>query len=71
MGKALLHQYRLNPQPEVLIKAEQELTEASRLTPFNPLHLIYMADVRSFQQRWEEVKKLYSQAFKYKECDLL
>ena len=65
MGKALIGQYSITPHPEVLIKAENELIEASRLTSFNSIHFIYLVYAHSFQQRRVEVKKLYSQAFKY------
>jgi hypothetical protein len=64
MAKTLISQYRINRDPLILVTAEIELQEAKLLIPFNPKQFIYLAEVRSFQKNWDEVKKLYVQAFK-------
>jgi hypothetical protein len=64
MAKSLISQYRLTPNPAILMSAEIELKEVSRLSPFNYGYLIYLAEVRTFQKNWDEAKKLYVQAFK-------
>ena len=64
MAKNLISQYRLTPNPAILLSAETELKEVALLTPFNYRHFIYLAEIRSFQRNWESAKKLYDQAFK-------
>jgi len=64
MAKHLISQYRLTQNSAVLVAAETELKEVAFLTPFNYRHLIYLAEIRSFQGNWEGAKKLYDQAFK-------
>jgi len=63
MAKDLISQYRINPDPAILVIAEKELQEAKLLSPFNPQQFIYLAEVRFFQKNWDEAKKLYVQAF--------
>jgi O-antigen ligase len=63
MAKDLISQYRINPDPAILVIAEKELQEAKLLSPFNPQQFIYLAEVRIFQKNWDEAKKLYVQAF--------
>jgi O-antigen ligase len=65
MAKILIRQYRLNPDPSILITAEIELEKAKLLSPFKPKQFIYLAEVRSFQKNWGEAKKLYTQAFEH------
>jgi len=64
MAKNLISQYRLTPNPTILVTAETELKEVALLTPFNLRQFIYLAEIRSFQENWDEAKKLYVQAFK-------
>ena len=64
MAKNLISQYRLTPNPTILVSAETELKEVALLTPFNLRQFIYLAEIRSFQENWDEAKKLYVQAFK-------
>jgi hypothetical protein len=64
MAKNLISQYRLTPNPAILVSAETELKEVALLTPFNFRQFIYLAEIRSFQENWDEAKKLYVQAFK-------
>lgn len=64
MAKNLISQYRLTPNPAILISAETELKEVALLTPFNFRQFIYLAEIRSFQKNWHDAKKLYDQAFK-------
>ena len=64
MTKKLISQYRLTPNPTILVSAETELKEVALLTPFNFRQLIYLAEIRSFQKKWDDAKNLYDQAFK-------
>ena len=64
MAKNLISQYRLTPNPTILVSAETELKEVALLTPFNLRQFIYLAEIRSFQKNWDEAKKLYVQGFK-------
>jgi len=64
MAKNLISQYRLTPNPAILVSAETELKEVALLTPFNFRQFIYLAEIRSFQENWHDAKKLYDQAFK-------
>ena len=64
MAKNLISQYRLTPNPIILVSAETELKEVAPLIPFNLRQFIYLAEIRSFQENWDEAKKLYAQAFK-------
>ena len=64
MAKNLISQYRLTPNPAILVSAETELKEVALLTPFNFRQFIYLAEIRSFQRNWHDAKKLYDQAFK-------
>jgi hypothetical protein len=63
MAKTLISQYRINPDPVILVTVEKELQEAKLLSPFNPKQFIYLAEVHSFQKNFDEAKKLYVQAF--------
>ena len=71
MAKNLISQYRLTPNPTILVSAETELKEVALLTPFNLRQFIYLAEIRSFQENWDEAKKLYVQAFKNKKMKAL
>jgi len=71
MAKNLISQYRLTPNPKILVSAETELKEVALLTPFNLRQFIYLAEIRSFQENWDEAKKLYVQAFKNKKMKAL
>jgi len=71
MTKNLISQYRLTPNPTILVSAETELKEVALLTPFNLRQFIYLAEIRSFQENWDEAKKLYVQAFKNKKMKAL
>ena len=71
MAKNLISQYRLTPNPTILVTAETELKEVALLTPFNLRQFIYLAEIRSFQENWDEAKKLYVQAFKNKKMKAL
>ena len=71
MAKNLISQYRLTPNPTILVSAETELKEVALLTPFNLRQFIYLAEIRSFQENWDEAKKLYVQAFKNKKMKTL
>jgi hypothetical protein len=71
MAKNLISQYRLTPNPAILVSAETELKEVALLTPFNFRQFIYLAEIRSFQENWDEAKKLYVQAFKNKKMKAL
>ena len=64
MAKHLISQYRLSGNPALLESAETELKETALLTPFNYRHLIYLAEIRSFQKNFSDAKRLYDQAFK-------
>ena len=64
MTKNLISQYRLTPNPTILVSAETELKEVALLTPFNLRQFIYLAEIRSSQGNRDEAKKLYVQAFK-------
>jgi hypothetical protein len=71
MTKNLISQYRLTLNPTILVSAETELKEVALLTPFNLRQFIYLAEIRSFQENWDEAKKLYVQAFKHKKMKAL
>jgi len=71
IAKNLISQYRLTPNPTILVTAETELKEVARLTPFNLRQFIYLAEIRSFQKNWDEAKKLYVQAFKNRKMKAL
>ena len=64
MAKNLISQYRLTPNPTILVSAETELKEVALLTPFNLRQFIYLAEIRSSQGNRDEAKKLYVRAFK-------
>ena len=64
MTKNLISQYRLTPNHTILESAETELKEVALLTPFNLRQFIYLAEIRSFQKKWDGAKKFYDQAFK-------
>ena len=64
MTKNLISQYRLTPNPIILVSAEKDLKEVALLTPFNFRQFIYLAEIRSFQKKWDDVKNLYDKAFK-------
>ena len=71
MAKNLISQYRLTPNPTILVSAETELKEVALLTPFNLRQFIYLAEIRSSQGNRDEAKKLYVQAFKNKKMKAL
>jgi len=71
MAKNLISQYRLTPNPTILVSAETELKEVALLTPFNLRQFVYLAEIRSFQKNWDEAKKLYVQAFKNRKMKAL
>jgi len=71
MTKNLISQYRLTPNPIILASAETELKKVALLTPFNLRQFIYLAEIQSFQENWDEAKKLYVQAFKNKKMKAL
>jgi hypothetical protein len=71
MTKNLISQYRLTPNPTILVSAETELKEVALLTPFNLRQFVYLAEIRSFQKNWDEAKKLYVQAFKNRKMKAL
>ena len=64
MSRNLIRQYRLTPNPPILLSAETELKEVALLAPFNFRQFIYLAEIRSFQKKWDDSKKLYDKAFK-------
>jgi hypothetical protein len=64
MAKNLISQYRLSPNPTILVSAETELKEVALLSPFNLRQFVYLAEIRSTQGNRDEAKKLYARAFK-------